>query len=182
MRNPIARLKRFLVELPLMRFGFLFLLLAGTCVAATSPDGRAACAFRFENGRAVFAVTYDRRPVATVSTGRGWRKVGSRGPCTARLGSWKTVWGERSVVRDAYSEELFDVIDAKGRTVVVFSNAPEVFFILNGSFYGAKVPDRVKTCVWRDVPLAPGENRLEFRAGPQTRRQTIRRRTSHCDL
>ena len=60
------------------------------------------------------------------------------------------------------------------RTVVVFSNAPEVMFVLNGKLYGAKVPDRVKTCVWRGVPLVPGENLLEFRAGPMTRRQAIR--------
>lgn len=64
------------------------------------------------------------------------------------------------------------------RTVVVFSNAPEVMFSLNGKLYGAQVPDRVKTCVWRDVPLVPGDNVLEFRAGPHTRRLTIRRRSA----
>ena len=50
-------------------------------------------------------------------------------------------------------------------------------FFLNGRLHGAKVPDRVKTCVWRDVPLIPGENRMEFRAGPQTRRYVLVRTT-----
>ena len=63
------------------------------------------------------------------------------------------------------------------RTVVVFSNAPEVVFLLNEKLYGAKAPDCVKTCMWRDVPLMPGDNVLEFRAGSHTRRQTIRRKT-----
>lgn len=59
------------------------------------------------------------------------------------------------------------------RTVVVFSNAPEVMFRLNGKLYGAQAPDRVKTCVWKGVKLQPGENELEFRAGPITRRVKV---------
>ena len=98
----------------------LFLLLAGaTCAAATSPDGRAAYVFRFENGRAAFAVTYDRRPVATVSTGKDWRRIDSRGPSVTHLGSWTTVWGDRSVVKDAFAEETFDATDGEGRPLVV---------------------------------------------------------------
>jgi len=97
-------------------FGLLF---AATVGAATSPDGRAAYDFRFENGRAVFAVSYDRQAVATVSTGAGWRTGASRGAARLQVGSWKPVWGERSVVKDAYAEESFDVTDADGRAVTV---------------------------------------------------------------
>jgi len=92
---------------------------AATGRAATSPDGRAAYDFRFENGRVVFAVAYDRKPVATVSAGAGWRKAASRSPVRSHVDRWKTVWGERSVVKDAYAEESFDVTDADGRAVTI---------------------------------------------------------------
>ena len=98
----------------------LFLLLSSVvCLAMTSPDGRAAAAFRFENGRVAFDVTYDGRPVARVATGRNWRQARSRGTERTRCGSWTGVWGERSVVKDAYAEACFDATDAAGRAVVV---------------------------------------------------------------
>ena len=100
-------------------WGIFLLSAAATGLAATSPDGRAAYDCRLENGRAVFSVSYDRKPVATVSTGTDWRTLASRGPARQQRGCWKSVWGERSVVKDAFAEETFDVTDAEGRTVVV---------------------------------------------------------------
>lgn len=100
------------------------------------------------------------------------------------------VTGDRRTAKDAWyfykcnwnpEPELRVVGERESRTwqatrnVVVFSNAPEVMFLLNGRLFGAKVPDKVKTCVWRDVPLRPGENTLEFRAGPITRRCLVSR-------
>lgn len=100
-------------------FSVILALASGTCAAATSPDGRAAYAARFAGGRLVFDVTYDRRPVATVATGERWQKGTDSGPARKRVGSWKTVWGERSVVKEAFAEEHFDVTDAEGRAVKV---------------------------------------------------------------
>jgi alpha-glucosidase len=61
-------------------------------------------------------------------------------------------------------------------TVTVYTNVGEVMFRLNGRFVGAQVPNAEKTCSWRNVPLSPGENTLEFRAGQITRRlKRIRR-------
>ena len=100
-------------------FFVILALASGTCAAATSPDGRAAYAARFAGGRLVFDVTYDRRPVATVATGERWQKGTGSGPARKRVGSWKTVWGERSVVKEAFAEEHFDVTDAEGRAVKV---------------------------------------------------------------
>ena len=99
--------------------GLASLLIAGLCAAATSPDGRAAYTCRLEDGRVVFSVSYDRNPVAEVSTGTGWRELGAAGGVCRKCGSWKTVWGGSSVVKDAYAEESFDVTDDEGRRVVV---------------------------------------------------------------
>jgi hypothetical protein len=61
-------------------------------------------------------------------------------------------------------------------TVTVYTNVGEVMFRLNGRFVGAQFPNAEKTCSWRNVPLSPGENTLEFRAGQITRRlKRIRR-------
>lgn len=49
--------------------------------------------------------------------------------------------------------------------VMAFSNVGDVTLVVNGRNIGVAVPDRVKTCYWRDVPLAPGQNRIEVRAG-----------------
>lgn len=61
-------------------------------------------------------------------------------------------------------------------TVKVYTNVGEVMFRLNGRFIGAQVPNAQKTCTWPNVPLHPGENTLEFRAGQITRRLTRTRR------
>jgi beta-galactosidase len=55
-------------------------------------------------------------------------------------------------------------------SVVVFSNAGEVSFMLNGKPYGVLTPDAVMCCVWRDVPLKPGANELVLTSGGLTRR------------
>lgn len=55
-------------------------------------------------------------------------------------------------------------------SVVVFSNAGEVSFTLNGKPYGVLTPDAVMCCVWRDVPLKPGANELVLTSGGLTRR------------
>lgn len=99
--------------------GFVVFLTYESCMAATSPDGRAAYDCRFENGHVVFSVSYDCKQVATVSTGMNWRKFGNRNPIRQHRGSWKTVWGDQAVVKDAYAEEILDVTDVDGRAVVV---------------------------------------------------------------
>ena len=46
-----------------------------------------------------------------------------------------------------------------------FSNVGDVTLVLNGRPYGTLTPDAVNTVTWRDVPLVPGVNTIELRAG-----------------
>lgn len=49
-----------------------------------------------------------------------------------------------------------------------FSNVGDVTLVLNGRPYGTLTPDAVNTVTWRDVPLVPGVNTIELRAGGRT--------------
>ncbi len=50
-------------------------------------------------------------------------------------------------------------------TVMGFSNVGDVMLKVNGETVGTLCPDEVKTVLWRDVPLAPGANKIELSAG-----------------
>ena len=49
--------------------------------------------------------------------------------------------------------------------VMAFSNVGEVTLSVNGKLAGKATPDKVMSCVWRDVPLEPGSNKIEISAG-----------------
>ena len=57
------------------------------------------------------------------------------------------------------------VTAAEKGTVMAFSTVGKIALFLNGKLYGEKEPDEVKTAIWEDVPLRPGLNELEVRAG-----------------
>ena len=50
-------------------------------------------------------------------------------------------------------------------TVLGFSNVGDVTLKVNGTAFGTLPPDEVKSVMWKDVPLAPGANRIELTAG-----------------
>lgn len=60
--------------------------------------------------------------------------------------------------------------------VRVFANVPEVTLRVNGKEIGTLRPDRLKTCTFKDVRLAPGENLIEATAksGKETLSDTCR--------
>ena len=49
--------------------------------------------------------------------------------------------------------------------VLAFSNVGDVTLAVNGKVLGTQVPDTVKCVRWENVPLIPGENVVEVRAG-----------------
>ena len=56
--------------------------------------------------------------------------------------------------------------------VLAFSNVGDVTLTVNGRAVGTVTPDGVKSCLWRDVPLVMGANRIEISAGALTRKAT----------
>lgn len=116
--------------------GILIIAAAVVSTAATSPDGRTAYEFCFEGGRVKFAVTYDRKPMATVATGDNWRECSASGPVNGHCGEWNTVWGDRATVKDAYVEEMFKVVDANGNPVVIEARAYD-----EGFAFRCRLPD-----------------------------------------
>lgn len=58
-----------------------------------------------------------------------------------------------------------DALTNETINVVAFSNVGSVTLFVNGREVGSAVPDRVRTCYWRNVPLADGANTIEIRAG-----------------
>lgn len=53
--------------------------------------------------------------------------------------------------------------------VMAFSNMGDVTLSVNGKAVGTAAPDRVKSCLWRGVPLDVGENEIRISAGDMTR-------------
>ena len=56
-------------------------------------------------------------------------------------------------------------IDAATLDVTAISNLGETELFVNGVSQGKRIPDAAKTAVWKGVKFAPGENRVEVRAG-----------------
>lgn len=90
---------------------------------------------------------------------------------------------DRKVMKDAYwfykanwnpepmlwlSGKRLVKADADKVMVRGFSNVGDVTLVLNGRPYGTLTPDAVKTVTWRNVPLVPGVNTIELRAGGRT--------------
>ena len=79
----------------------------------------------------------------------------------------------REPVLHLVGEEMSEVKGDKA-TVVGFCNAGSVTLVVNGATVGAKEPDSVKSAVWEDVPLRPGDNAIELRSGDLVSRATWR--------
>lgn len=60
--------------------------------------------------------------------------------------------------------------------VMAFSNMGAVTLTVNGKAVGTAAPDRVKSCLWRGVPLDVGENEIRISAGEMTRSAVWKRR------
>ena len=59
------------------------------------------------------------------------------------------------------------------RPVLGFSNCGDVTLVVNGRTVGTQSPDCVRTVFWPKVPLAPGRNVIELRAGGRTVRHEL---------
>jgi len=48
--------------------------------------------------------------------------------------------------------------------IKVFSNIGQVELRVNGKSYGKIAPDSIKICLWKNVQLIPGKNKIEVKA------------------
>ena len=91
---------------------------------------------------------------------------------------------DRSTAKDAYwfykanwnPDPLLHLVGARmtettaaKATVTAFSNVGAVKLFVNGRLVGEREPDAVRTAIWEKVPLVPGENTIEVRAGDLSR-------------
>ena len=84
-----------------------------------------------------------------------------------RFWFYKANWNvepELHLVGSGMSETTNAVVN-----VMVFSNMGDVTLSVNGKAVGTAAPDRVKSCLWRGVPLDVGENEIRISAGDMTR-------------
>lgn len=60
-------------------------------------------------------------------------------------------------------------------SVMGISNVGDVSLAVNDVLFGSQAPDRAKMVLWRDVPLRPGDNKVELSAAGMTARAVWRR-------
>ena len=79
---------------------------------------------------------------------------------------YKARWSDEPFVR--LCARRFEKRCAEAVDVKVYTNRPEVTLFVNGAPFATAENDGNGTVLFRDVPLVPGENRVEARAGALT--------------
>lgn len=100
----------------------------------------------------------------------------TRDRATVKDAFWffKANWSAEPVVH-VCSKRMTETTNAVA-TVVGFSNRSAVELAVNGVTFGIQDPDEVKLVQWNDVPLTPGDNVIELRAGGLSDTRALRRK------